>query len=570
MGLQEDGAEGRRQRQGVQGGDEDGHGHRHAELAVERTRGATEEAHGDEHRGHHQGNRDDGARNLVHGVDGGRERRLVALVELGVHGLDDHDGIVHHDGDGQQQGAQRQQVDGEAEDLEEEERTDERHRHGDERDERGAEVLQEDVHHEEHQHQRHEQGEDDLLDGGVEELRHVVVNLVEHARRHQLGLLLQLGLHLLGNLVGVRAGNLLHHTHHRRDVVVLHRHRVLQAAQLNAGHVLQLQRVATGIAADDDVAELLGRLQTTGVAHGILEGHVALLTKLTRCSLDVLLGQHAADVRGHQVVLLHHVGLQPDAHRVGLHTGALHVAHALDTLDGRNNIDIVIVRQELVVVAPVAGQGEHHHLRGLALHHRHADARHLGRQQRLCLLHAVLHVHGAHVGVHALAEEDADAGRAAGGRRAHVVHAFHTVDALLQGCQHGVLHRLGVGTRIAGEDHDGGRRNIGILLNGQRGQADETQNDDEDGNHRRQHWPFDKCCKCHTLSPPPILPLGGGVYRHGGCRGNILIDILLANVTIPSPRGGPGRGPTSSLHPRCRRRSWPWPAPGFSPGSAAA
>ena len=121
--LQEDGTEGRRQRQGVQGRDEDSHGHRHTELTVERTRHTTHERHRDKHRGHHQRDRDDGARDLVHGVDRGRQRRLIALVELGMDGLNHHDGIVDHDGDSQQQGRQYEQVDGEAEHLEEEERT---------------------------------------------------------------------------------------------------------------------------------------------------------------------------------------------------------------------------------------------------------------------------------------------------------------------------------------------------------------------------------------------------------------------------------------------------------------
>ena len=52
-----------------------------------------------------------------------------------MHGLNDHDGIVDHNGNSQQQGRQRQQVDGEAEDVEEEEGTNERYRDGNQRDE---------------------------------------------------------------------------------------------------------------------------------------------------------------------------------------------------------------------------------------------------------------------------------------------------------------------------------------------------------------------------------------------------------------------------------------------------
>ena len=497
--LEEEGTQGGRERQGVQCGDEDRDGHRHTELTVERAGHAADERHGDEHRCHDQRDGDDGTRYLVHGVDRCGERRLVALVELGVDSLYHHDGVVDHDGDGQQQCRQCEQVDGESEHLEEEERTDERHRHGDERDERGAPVLQEEVDDDEHQQQGEHQSEDHLLDRGIEELGHVVVDLVEHARRKQLGLLLELGLHLLGYVVGVGAGNLLHHAHDRRDVVVLHRHRVLLSAQLYACHVFQLQRGAVGTALHDDVAKLLGRLQSSGIAHGVLVGHVRLLSEGAGCGLDVLLGQQSADVGRHQAVLLHHVGLQPDAHGVGLQAGALHVAHALYALDGRHHVDVVVVGEELVVVASVRRQGEHDDLRRLALHHGHADARHLGGQQCLCLRDAVLHVDGTHVGVETLTEQDADLCRAGRSRRGHVVHALHTVDALLERCQHGVLHRLGIGTGIAGVDHHRGRCNVWVLLYRQRHQAYEAQQHDGDGDHRRQYWTLDKCCESHIV-----------------------------------------------------------------------
>ena len=415
--LQEDGTQGGRERQGVQCRDEDTHGHGHTKLTIERTGGATDERHWDEHRGHHQRDGDDSSRNLVHGIDRGRQRRLVTLVELGMHSLDYHNGIVDHNGNGQEQGRQRQQVDGESEYRQEEERTNERYGNGNKRDERRAPVLQEYVDDQEHQNEGEHQGEHHLLDRGIEELGHVVVNLIVHARGEQLSLLFELGLHLLGNLVGVRTSNLLHHTHHRRDVVVLHRHRILLTAQFDLGNVFQFQSLSVGIARDDDVAKLLGSLQTSGVTDGILVGHVRLLAEGTRSGLYILFGQCAADVAGHQSVLLHHVGFQPDAHRVGLQTGALYVAHTLNTLDGRNNVDVVVVGQELIVVATVGGQREHEHLRGLTLHDRHTDARYFGREQGLCLLHTVLHVDGTHVGVHALAEQHRNGCRTRRGTR---------------------------------------------------------------------------------------------------------------------------------------------------------
>ena len=50
--------------------------------------------------------------------------------------LDDHNGVIDHNGDSQKQGRKRQQVDGEAEHLQKEEGTDERNGNGNQRDER--------------------------------------------------------------------------------------------------------------------------------------------------------------------------------------------------------------------------------------------------------------------------------------------------------------------------------------------------------------------------------------------------------------------------------------------------
>ena len=235
-----------------------------------------------------------------------------------MHSLHHHDGIIHHDGDRQQQGGEYKQVDGEAHHIEEEERTDQRHRYGNQRDERRTYILQEDIHHEEHQCQRHEEGEHHLLNRGIEELRHVVVDLILHAGRHQFLLIFKFGLYLLGNLVGIRTGHLLNHGHDRRHAIVLHRYRVALTAKFNLGDVLQLQRLTFRVTLDNNIAKLLSSSETACITHGILVSHSALLTKLTWCSLDVLFSQSCCNISRNQVVLLHHIRPQPDTHGVGL------------------------------------------------------------------------------------------------------------------------------------------------------------------------------------------------------------------------------------------------------------
>ena len=188
------------------------------------------------------------------------------------------------------------------------------------------------------------------MDRGIEELRDVVVELIFHTWREALGESLHFTLHTLGNLVGVRTGYLHHHRQDGCLAVVLHRHIILQTTQLYIGHILQTQRLTGQRTGDDDILKLLGSLQTTGIAHGIFVCHRRLLTELTWCRLDILFSQYVADVARNESVLLHLVRLQPDTHGVGLHTRAHHITHTGDTLHRRDDVDIRVVGQELVVI----------------------------------------------------------------------------------------------------------------------------------------------------------------------------------------------------------------------------
>ena len=164
------GTQGRAERQGVQAGDTHGHGHRDPELRVEDTGGAAHEGHGDEHGHEHERTGDYGHRHVREGILRGQVGRLVAGIELRLHGLDHDDGVIHHRTDDQHEGEQRQDVDAEPGYLHGCERTHEGHDDGDGRDDRTLEVLQEEVHHENHQDDGDDQGLDHLMDGGEQEV----------------------------------------------------------------------------------------------------------------------------------------------------------------------------------------------------------------------------------------------------------------------------------------------------------------------------------------------------------------------------------------------------------------
>ena len=141
------GAEGGAEREGVDARDADSRGHRNTELGVEDARRAAHERDRNEHGHKDDRTRDDGHRHVAHRILRGLVRRLVADVELRLHGLDDDDRVVHHRTDGQHKGEQRQDVDAETEHREAGEGADQRDDDRDRGDDGALEVLQEEVNH---------------------------------------------------------------------------------------------------------------------------------------------------------------------------------------------------------------------------------------------------------------------------------------------------------------------------------------------------------------------------------------------------------------------------------------
>ena len=299
-----------------------------------------------------------------------------------MHRLDHHYGIVHHYGDGKHEGGQRKEVEREAEDVEEEECSHQRHRHGNQRDERRAHVLKEDIYHDEHEDERLEKCFDKLVDRSVKELCDVLHDLELHSRRQRF---LRLGQHLLdigGNLGSVTSGGLRHHHHTCCLTVNRLLERIVKTTQLNVGHVLDTYGATVCVTRDNHVLELFGSLQTAFISYGILILIVRLLAELTGSSLYVLLSQHSGDITRHEVVVLHLHRVEPETHRIRLQSHGLTLTHTLYTLDGRDDVDVGIVAEELVVVLlRITGDGEYEHGTALTLHHLHTGTRHLGRQQ---------------------------------------------------------------------------------------------------------------------------------------------------------------------------------------------
>ena len=411
--------------------------------------------------------------------------------------LDHHDGIIDHNRNRQQQGGQRKQVDGESENPEEEERTNQSHRYSNHRNQRRTEVLQEDIHYDEHQYQGDDQGEDNLLNRCEQELSNIHQDDILQPRRITLLQFIKRFLYVACNLGSIGTGNLLNHTHYGRLTIVEQVYIILQTTQLNLGNFTEAESLTGSIALDKNVLILQWSLQTTLVTQGIFILHIRALTKATRGSLDILLCQSLRNIRRNQSELLHLLWLQPDTHRVVTGRRALHITHTIDTLQLRNDVDQGVVGNKLVVVtAIVCSQSEHDYVGTLTLGYGDTHPGNLGRQQRLRLRHTVLYIDRSHIRVGTLLEVNGNLSETrVRRRRGHIGHVLHTVDTLLQRSNDRVQHRLGICTRIGSSYRDGRRRDIRILLNRQRYQADDTQQDEEDGNHRRKYRALYKVCK---------------------------------------------------------------------------
>ena len=121
-GAQQGGTQRRREGQRQERREQHRDGDRERELAVDRADAAGLQGAGDEHRRQHHGDGDDGAGDLAHGLARGLLGRQMLLAHDALDRLDDHDGIVHDDADGQRHPEQAQRIDREADRVDADER----------------------------------------------------------------------------------------------------------------------------------------------------------------------------------------------------------------------------------------------------------------------------------------------------------------------------------------------------------------------------------------------------------------------------------------------------------------
>ena len=191
MRPEEHAAQRGRQRERVDRGDEHRHRDGHRELAEQLAGNAGNERDRHEHREQHQRDRDDRRGDLAHGELGrvcGRKFGMLLHHALDV--LDDDDGVVDHDADREHDGEQRHRVRRIADRIEHDEGADQAHRHGEGRDQGGADAAEKQIDDDDDEDERLDQRLLHLLDGVLDEGRGVVGHLPGEILRKPL---LQLG-----------------------------------------------------------------------------------------------------------------------------------------------------------------------------------------------------------------------------------------------------------------------------------------------------------------------------------------------------------------------------------------
>ena len=351
--VEEIGAHDRGERHGDDQREDDREGDRDRELAVDLARDAAHEADRHEDGQEDQRSRDHRARDVLHGLDGGRLGVAVVAVHNILHAFDDDDGVVDDRAYDEHQSEQREDVDAVAESREAHESGQNGNRYGRGRYQRGPQVLQEQVADQHDQREGDEQRHHDLADSGADIVRGVVAD-------HELGIGRQVGRQLVNDLSGtghdlqsVGAGSLLEQHHSGRLAVEAGVVSVGLAAELYFGHVLKLHEAALGRGPQNDVLKVPDARKASLRSERIDQRLVGVDRRFadgTDGGLLVLAldgGSHVGDTQSHRGDALR---IEPDADAV-LGSEHLAVAHARHTLHDVLDVVVGVVVEE----EPVSG-----------------------------------------------------------------------------------------------------------------------------------------------------------------------------------------------------------------------
>src|SRR5215472_2214488 len=430
----------------------------------------------------HQRRGDDRASDFLHADAGGLMRFLDALFQVALHVLDDHDGVVDHQARGQGNAEQSQGVDGESEELGEDEGPEQRNRDGDSGNDGAAPALQEQVNLYDHNGDSFGQRLQHFLDGFAHGPRGIEGDGVLQPGREVMGEAFHLGTRGAVHIQGVGVGQLQYAEPHGVHAVVPQLAAVAFRSQLGTTHVAELDQGTIAPPLDHDAVEFARVVQASGGADADLVGKIGgrrRLSHLARGHLHVLLAQGIHHVRRGQVARRQFDWVEPQAHGIFAFAKDDDVAHALQPFEGIANVNVKIVADEQIVVAVVIGiEAESYYERAGVLVDAYARGLYFDRQPAQDGSGAVLHVDGGNIQAAVQVKHYADSAAAVVvAVRGHIAHALGPVDGLLQQCSYAGFHYLRIRSGIEGADGNRGRRQVGVLRDRQR----------RDGHHPGKH-----------------------------------------------------------------------------------
>ena len=361
--LEEQGGQSRREREGVERRDHRANRDGQGELFIELAGEPADESGGHEHGAEHQRRRDDGTGHLAHRL-AGRLDGLQAVGDIALDVLDDHDGIVDDNADGEHQAEERQRVQAEAKEVHDREGADERHGYGDQGNDGGTPGLQKDNDDQHHQQNGLEQRVHHGVDGTAHEDRGVIDDLVVDALRKIVFQLLHFRAHELRDRDRIAAGPLKNRNGRRRLVVEKRAQRIGVGAELDACDVFQARDLTGGAGLDDDAAKIiLGSQAAFGVDRHLefCRARQRRGSQLTRGDLYVLLADSPDNIIRGEAATGDLLRIEPDAHGELAGAEHLHVPHTVQASEFVLDTQQCIVRQVQRVVAIVRRDQVHDH-----------------------------------------------------------------------------------------------------------------------------------------------------------------------------------------------------------------
>jgi hypothetical protein len=412
-------------------------------------------------------------------LQGSLERGL-AFVNVTRHVLHHHDGVVHHEADGEDDRQQGEEVDGEPEGLHQEDAADKRYRDRHHRDEHRAERAEEEEDDDHDDQQGVAQGLEHFANGAVD----IFGGVVGHTR-------LQAGRQVVLDRRHFRA-NALEHV----DGVGVgqgpdpHEHGGL-AREADLGVVvLGAERHVGDLPQAHDGAVLLAHRQAPELFHGAqvgVGGQVDLDERAlapAECGQEVVRRKRLAHLGRADVQGRHPLGFEPDPHGKGAaaeDVGPLHPGDGRQARldDAREIVGDLVLLQDAGGEAQI-GRGE------FAVGRLDVDRGHLGLGRQIAphLVDLGADLGQGLGGVEVEPQARLDGGKAEGALRLHVFDAVGRGDGALQRRGDEAAHQVGVGADVDGGDGDRGVLAARVLAHVEGADRLQAGDDDDQADHQ--------------------------------------------------------------------------------------